>query len=38
LKITNKEFISRDGGSTGSALFQMAAAAFLAFEKLLPFL
>jgi len=27
LKITNKEFISRDGGLTGSELFKMAAAA-----------
>jgi len=35
LKIKNKEFISRDGGSTGSVLFKMAAAAILDFEKLL---
>jgi len=38
LKITNKEFISRDGGSIESALFKMVAAAILDFEKLLPFL
>jgi len=38
MTITNKEFISRDGGSTGSVLFKMAAAAILDFVKLLPFL
>jgi len=32
------DFISRDGGSTGSVLFKMAAAGILDFEKLLPFL
>jgi len=34
LRITNWEFISRDGGSTGRVLFKMAAAAILDFEKL----
>jgi len=38
LKITNKEFISRGGGSTRSVLFKIAAAAILDLEKLLPFL
>jgi len=38
LKITNKKFISRDGGSTGSVLLKMAAAAILDFKTMLPFL
>ena len=38
LEVTNQEFLSRTGGSTGSVFFKMAAAAILCLEKLLPFL
>jgi len=34
----NLRIIYRYGGSTGSVLFEMAAAAILDFEKLLPFI
>ena len=37
LEVTNQEFLSHNGGVTGSVLFKMVAA-FLYFEKLLPFL
>jgi len=36
--LNSEEFISRDGGSTGSVLFKMAGAAILKLEKLLQFL
>ena len=37
LEVTNQEFISHTGGSTGSVFFKMAAAAILNFENMWPF-
>ena len=38
LEVTNQEFLSHAGGSTGIVYFKMAVAAIVNFEKLLPFL
>ena len=37
LEVTNQEFLSHNGGSTGRVIFKMAAAAILNFENWLPF-
>ena len=38
LEVTNQEFLSHTGGSTGSVFSKMAAAAIFNFENRLPFL